>query len=192
MEKYRYLADVNMLTRRRGNGFTLIEILIVIVIVGILAALLIPQIQVAIFKAKQKGSMNDMNTISKALMSYVTDKGIPPENPGGPLEAGDPLITQLEPYHVLTLLKTDHWGNPWQIWTGVAVAGHFGIEVGDVGAEDFLIQSLGRDSRSEDDFSYKDGLALFYIVKSIADFNKDLILWNGSWIHAPHSAQDLN
>lgn len=181
-----------MLSRRKGRGFTLIEVLIVVVIIGILAALLIPQIQVAIFKSKQKSTMNDMNAIARALMSYVTDHGVAPENPGGPLEPGDPLVAQLQPYHILTLLQIDHWGNPWQIWTGIAVAGRFGIEVGDVGAEDFLVQSLGRDSRSEDGFSYKDSSAIFYAVKSVADFNKDLILWNGSWIHAPHSAQDLN
>jgi general secretion pathway protein G len=58
---------------RKRKSFTLIETLIVVVIIGILAALLIPQIMSAVQKAKQKGTMQDINSIAKALTDYIAE-----------------------------------------------------------------------------------------------------------------------
>ena len=59
--------------RRRQHGFTLIELLIVVAIIGIIAAILIPNLIDALQKAKQKRTMADMRTVGTAFMSYVTD-----------------------------------------------------------------------------------------------------------------------
>ncbi len=59
--------------RNRQKGFTLIELLIVVAIIGIIAAILIPNLIDALQKAKQKRTMADMRNTGTAFLSWVTD-----------------------------------------------------------------------------------------------------------------------
>ena len=59
--------------RNRQRGFTLIELLIVVAIIGIIAAILIPNLIDALQKAKQKRTMADMRNTGTAWMSWLTD-----------------------------------------------------------------------------------------------------------------------
>jgi type II secretion system protein G len=59
--------------RNRQRGFTLIELLIVVAIIGIIAAILIPNLIDALQKAKQKRTQADMRNLGTAFMSWVTD-----------------------------------------------------------------------------------------------------------------------
>ena len=69
------------LMRRRGQkGFTLIELLIVVAIIGIIAAILIPNLLDALQKAKQKRTMGDQRGISTAIEAYATDNANYPAN----------------------------------------------------------------------------------------------------------------
>lgn len=58
----------------RHQGFTLIELLIVVAIIGLLAAMLIPNLIDAMQKAKQKRTMADQRLIGTGMMSWLTDQ----------------------------------------------------------------------------------------------------------------------
>lgn len=59
--------------RRRETGFTLIEILIVVAIVGVIAAIAIPNLLTAMQRARQKRTMADIRSIALAWESRATD-----------------------------------------------------------------------------------------------------------------------
>ena len=61
-----------MLKRNRQRGFTLIELLIVVAIIGIIAAILIPNLLDALQKAKQKRTVSDIRNTGTAWMSRPT------------------------------------------------------------------------------------------------------------------------
>jgi prepilin-type N-terminal cleavage/methylation domain-containing protein len=173
----------------KRNGFTLIELLIAVAIVGILTAILVPILQGAVQKARQKGTMGDINSLSKAIMTFMTDTGRPPANPNGPLQAGQQFILDLAGLHLAEIPLSDQWGNRLRVWTGTACGGQFGIPADGVGLEDFLVQSFGSDGQDEG-FAYTSSNPQdFYELAAMDDFKKDLIMWNGSFIHAPRGAQ---
>lgn len=63
-----------MFRRNRQKGFTLIELLIVVAIIGIIAAILIPNLLDALQKAKQKRTVSDVRNVGTAWMSWLTDQ----------------------------------------------------------------------------------------------------------------------
>src|SRR5690606_28007773 len=80
-------------TRRRGaRGFTLIEVLVVVVILGILAGLIVPRIMDRPDQARQVAARNDINAIMNALKLYRLDNGVYPSAQQG-LQA---LVTRPE------------------------------------------------------------------------------------------------
>lgn len=70
-----------MFTKRKSifsssSGFTLIEVLIVIAIIGILASIVLASLNSARTKAKAAKFVGDANQIAKALSGWGTDEGI--------------------------------------------------------------------------------------------------------------------
>jgi prepilin-type N-terminal cleavage/methylation domain-containing protein len=75
-----------MSTRR--HGFTLVELLVVIVIIGMLVALLLPAVRSAVEAGRQATCMNNMKEVGTAIMSYEAEKGHLPGYLNPPLTTG--------------------------------------------------------------------------------------------------------
>ncbi len=84
------------------RGFSLIELLIVVMIIGIIAAIAIPAFMDAIDRSKQRRSMGDMRSIVTANGTYYVDnQAYAPALPA--LVGGD---------YLQVLISNDAWGNP--------------------------------------------------------------------------------
>jgi general secretion pathway protein G len=65
---------------KRQGGFTLLELLIVVVIIGILAALIIPNLVSAPGRARDATRKNDLRNIKTALETYYNDNNSYPSS----------------------------------------------------------------------------------------------------------------
>lgn len=83
----------------------MVELLIVVAILGILAAMAIPRIFQMLERARQKRTMADMRTLALAINSYATDHVFVPQVTG---IAAD-LRPYLEPTYLKVLPVQDGW-----------------------------------------------------------------------------------
>ncbi len=105
-----------MQTNRRNSGFTLIEVMVVVVILGILASIIIPKImdkpdQARVVKAKQ-----DIQAIQSALEIYRLDNYVYPTTDQGLDALVDKPSSNPPPPHwsqYLARLPVDPWGHPY-------------------------------------------------------------------------------
>ena len=104
---------------RRHAGFTLIEIMVVVVIMGVLAALLVPRLMGRTDDARILAAKQDIATLMQALKLYLLDNQRYPTTEQGlqaliarPSNGPQPANWKTGGY--IDRLNKDPWGNPYQ------------------------------------------------------------------------------
>jgi type II secretory pathway pseudopilin PulG len=142
--------------------------LVVVAIVGILAAIAIPNLLTALQRSRQKRAMADMRTIGAAVEAYATDKNEYPRATSIP-----ELSAVLSPTYARTLPLLDGWETAMKYECWPADAPCRGYAVGSAGAD----KAWEHDSLQE----YETGSVT-------TDFDADIIFANGSFAQYPDGA----
>ncbi len=105
--------------RNRYTGFTLIEIMVVVVILGILAALIVPKVMSRPDDAKMIAALHDVGAIAQALKLYRLDNNAYPTTDQGMQALVQRPTTQPIPPNwksggYLDRLPKDPWGHDYQ------------------------------------------------------------------------------
>jgi len=101
------------------SGFTLIEVMVVVVIIAILAAILVPKIMQRPGQAKEVAAKQDILALENALDLYNLDNGMYPTTDQG-LNAlvkkpeSDPIPSNWSTGGYLKTLPNDPWGNAYR------------------------------------------------------------------------------
>ncbi len=102
---------------RKQKGFTLIELMVVLVIIGVLAALIVPNVLDRADDARVSAAKTDVSNLMQSLKLYKLDNLRFPSSDQG-LNAlvskptSGPAPANWRPY--LDKLPNDPWGNPYQ------------------------------------------------------------------------------
>lgn len=76
---------ISPLPRRRSRAFTLVEIMIVVVIIGLLAAAALPAYRLITLRSRAASVVNDLRTFSTVFITYSLQNGRYPDD-------GDPQV----------------------------------------------------------------------------------------------------
>ena len=122
---------------KHHRGFTLIELMVVILIIGVLAALVVPKVMSRPDEARITAAKSDIATVNQALNLYKLDNGRYPSTEQGlaalvkkPTIAPIPDNWKGEGY--LDRVPKDPWGTPYQyLQPGL----HGAIDVFSLGAD---------------------------------------------------------
>ena len=99
---------------QRRLGFTLVEIMLVVVIIGILAALVIPKIAGSSERARVTTAQADIKGgIKSAIGQYEVDNGFYPKNLQDLIVQPSNAKNWHGPYFDPPSLPVDPWGNPY-------------------------------------------------------------------------------
>ena len=150
--------------KRREKGFSLIELMIVLVIIGIIAAIGIPNFLDALDRSKQRATVGEIRSWGLAITSYHIEKNRFP-----PMDASTtagPIAPLLIPYVISALRPFDSWKNPLHYFT-------------DVSGQVYTISSFGKDGLDT-------GPLDFVTPLTWQNYDGKIELCDGVFIHAPY------
>lgn len=120
--------------RKRARGFTLLELLVVVVIIGLLAGLVAPRYFDSVSKSKAKIAKAQIESLDKALDQYRLDVGGYPTAEQGlnALNTQPSGVAKWQGPYLKKALPADPWGNDYAY---VLQAGAAGIDIISYGAD---------------------------------------------------------
>ena len=171
------LSPIGPPGRRTARGFTMVEILVTIAIIGIIAIFVIPNFLDSLNKAKQKRTMADIHETGTAMVSWIAGQmgaaaagaqSIALSSYGDGIAAED-LEALLVPHYIAHLPRHDAWGHDFEYFlkTESLLAGRV-----------MLIRSAGFDGVFSDD-TYE--FAPFVTT----DFDQDIVWADGIFVRWP-------
>jgi len=163
--------------RKVRNGFTLLELLVVVAIIGILATIAIFNFMGAMHRAKQKRTMADIRTIAAAWETRAGDTRsysaagytFPSVGVSYPVLSG-----MLTPTYLKTMPRVDGWTRPLGFAADAPVGGGGGQ------ATAYAIRSAGRDG------TYSGST---YTPAATTDYDCDIVYSNGTFVVYPEGVQ---
>jgi general secretion pathway protein G len=147
-------------TINRQRGFTIIELLIVVAIIGIIAVLAIPNLITAIQRSRQSRSVADIRMISEGIEAYQTDHSSYPVVDNGTVSE---LVEHLEIY-IRRFNHLDGWGEP---------------VLYDSDGSSYTVISFGGNKASN----------LPYVVGITSTFDADIVFADGNFFQWPEGPQ---
>ena len=142
-------------------GFTLVELLVVVAVIGIISSIAVANLLNALDKARQKRSMTDLRTIATSVEAYATDIS------HYPIALADwpSLKAIINPYYMKTPPDADGWDNTWTVATTA-------------NGSDYTVCSLG-----------KDNLVGPRPGGPTGEFGCDIVFTNGQFFQWPQGTQ---
>ena len=139
----------------REKGYTLIELLIVIAVIGMVSAIAIPNLLNAMQRARQKRTMADMRGIAEAIEMYHTDLMYFPIYDD---VVADTLEDDLRIY-VRQFNGVDGWNNPFYY---VSDGEHYSLTSHGSDRMEDASAALGGTTRFATDIVFSDGVFVQY------------------------------
>jgi len=149
---------------KREFGFSLIELLIVIAIIGILAGIAIPNLLSAVQRGKQKRTMSDMRALATAIEAYAVDSTQYPTAScptnittiiGGVTAIDASSFSLLTPTYIAQPPKLDGWGAFFQYSNDSS--NYAILSTGSDKAKQGLVSNCGTTTNFTNDIVYADG-----------------------------------
>lgn len=148
---------------RKQTGFTLVELLIVVAIIGIIAAIAVPNLIKAVDRAKQKSTMANIKSLASAVEQYAIDINYYPLSTSMNPVDGQALV--IEPHYIQKAPDKDGWSG--DLYYGSNSVG-----------SDYTVTSYGKDKK------VSPGSA-----GTTTNFDCDIIYQTGSWVSHPEGLQ---